>query len=435
MAATPDARGYYLVASDGGVFTFGDGHFAGSTGGVTLDKPIVRMAVPPAPSICPAGGVSPAPGVTASQIDIGNISTITGPVPGQYIGAQQGVEAYAAYRNSIGGVCGRSLVVKTADDRFSTAQNAAETQALAGSVLAFVGSYSDQDAGGVPTLEADGIPDIGVASSTPRFDLPDNFSPAPDPVGWNLAPYVDFKRRFPAATTKMAMLVEDEPGIAAQGMAEETALKSIGYDFVFTDYTLQPTDPTFNGDVRKMEVDGVQGLVFVGPGGISGELAQDMHNASLSVPFADWSPYAYAPEFIANGGAGANGAILTQSEALFEGEDATTVPEVGLFDKWYEALFRTAPDLYAAYGWMSGMLFVQGLNAGGAPTRAALLAGLHTITDFTAGGLVAPDDPVAKTPPNCYLVIDVVNGHFVRDRVDPATGFDCANTPDFHYGG
>ena len=33
MAATPDGKGYWLVASDGGVFTFGDAQFYGSTGG------------------------------------------------------------------------------------------------------------------------------------------------------------------------------------------------------------------------------------------------------------------------------------------------------------------------------------------------------------------------------------------------------------------
>ena len=41
--------GYWLVASDGGIFTYGPGaHFWGSTGGMTLNKPIVAMAaVPP----------------------------------------------------------------------------------------------------------------------------------------------------------------------------------------------------------------------------------------------------------------------------------------------------------------------------------------------------------------------------------------------------
>ena len=40
-------RGYWLVASDGGVFTYGDAQFYGSTGGSTLNKPIVGMAATP----------------------------------------------------------------------------------------------------------------------------------------------------------------------------------------------------------------------------------------------------------------------------------------------------------------------------------------------------------------------------------------------------
>ncbi len=44
MAPTPDGRGYWLVASDGGIFAFGDAGFSGSTGGETLNKPIVGMA-------------------------------------------------------------------------------------------------------------------------------------------------------------------------------------------------------------------------------------------------------------------------------------------------------------------------------------------------------------------------------------------------------
>ena len=44
MAATPDGKGYWLVASDGGIFTFGDAPFLGSMGGVPLNKPIGAMA-------------------------------------------------------------------------------------------------------------------------------------------------------------------------------------------------------------------------------------------------------------------------------------------------------------------------------------------------------------------------------------------------------
>jgi hypothetical protein len=47
MAATPDGNGYWLVASDGGVFTFGDAGFFGSTGGMRLSAPIVGIAATP----------------------------------------------------------------------------------------------------------------------------------------------------------------------------------------------------------------------------------------------------------------------------------------------------------------------------------------------------------------------------------------------------
>ena len=47
MAPTPSGAGYWLVASDGGIFSFGDAGFFGSTGAIALNKPIVGMAPTP----------------------------------------------------------------------------------------------------------------------------------------------------------------------------------------------------------------------------------------------------------------------------------------------------------------------------------------------------------------------------------------------------
>ncbi|HYH49066.1 MAG TPA: hypothetical protein VEG38_05910 [Acidimicrobiia bacterium] len=47
MAASPTGRGYWFVAADGGVFSFGDAKFFGSTGNVKLNRPIVGMAASP----------------------------------------------------------------------------------------------------------------------------------------------------------------------------------------------------------------------------------------------------------------------------------------------------------------------------------------------------------------------------------------------------
>jgi hypothetical protein len=46
-ATTAVGFGYWLVASDGGVFSFGDASFYGSTGAIRLNKPIVGMASTP----------------------------------------------------------------------------------------------------------------------------------------------------------------------------------------------------------------------------------------------------------------------------------------------------------------------------------------------------------------------------------------------------
>jgi ribosomal protein L24E len=47
IAGTPTGKGYYEVASDGGIFAFGDAVFRGSTGSINLLKPINGMKVTP----------------------------------------------------------------------------------------------------------------------------------------------------------------------------------------------------------------------------------------------------------------------------------------------------------------------------------------------------------------------------------------------------
>jgi hypothetical protein len=44
MSPTPNGQGYWLVASDGGIFAFGNAPFLGSTGAIHLNQPIVDLA-------------------------------------------------------------------------------------------------------------------------------------------------------------------------------------------------------------------------------------------------------------------------------------------------------------------------------------------------------------------------------------------------------
>jgi len=50
IAATPDGKGYWLASADGGVFAFGDATFDGSVAGVPLNGPVVGLAADPSGS-------------------------------------------------------------------------------------------------------------------------------------------------------------------------------------------------------------------------------------------------------------------------------------------------------------------------------------------------------------------------------------------------
>ena len=74
-APTPTGKGYWLVASDGGIFNYGDAAFLGSAGSIKLNQPIVAMAPEPPspPPVTPP--VQPKPLMSYSQIGVDAICT------------------------------------------------------------------------------------------------------------------------------------------------------------------------------------------------------------------------------------------------------------------------------------------------------------------------------------------------------------------------
>ena len=117
MASTTDGHGYWLLASDGGIFTFGDAAFYGSTGAMTLNQPIVGMASTPDGKgywlVASDGGIftfGDAPflgsggGTPLAKPVVGMTTTSTG--GGYWLGTQDGsVLAYgdATFQGSLAG--------------------------------------------------------------------------------------------------------------------------------------------------------------------------------------------------------------------------------------------------------------------------------------------------------------------------------------------
>ncbi len=132
MAGTPGSKGYWLVASDGGVFSFGDAQFHGSMGAVHLNRPIVDMAAAPTGGgywlVASDGGIfafgsARFHGSTGNETLNQPIVSMTPTADGQgywFTAADGGVFAFgdATYDGSLGGVPqSRPIVAMASDSR------------------------------------------------------------------------------------------------------------------------------------------------------------------------------------------------------------------------------------------------------------------------------------------------------------------------------
>jgi hypothetical protein len=369
---------------------------------------------------------TPSPGVTAKSVTVGNVATTGGIVPGLFLGAQVGVQAYFDYVNSTGGVNGRKLFVDDGDDQLICADNESATRSLIPKVVAFVGSFSIWDSCG-GTLIPSTMANVSNSLDPVVTKLSNTFSPQPIQNGWGTGPLLWLKQHYPSGVDAVGALVGNISTVLNSWKAEEYALQKSGFKVVDVE-EYSPGQPSFTANVLKMKDHGVK-IVLLDQADV-GAIANFLDTASLQnfhplVFFNSGS--AYDGSFIKSAGAAAGNVIVDLHESLYLGPDRS-VPAVALFDHWINIAHRGyTPDIYSVFGWASAELFVQALrDAGSDPNRASVLAALRKTESFSAGGLLAPDDPAQKTPPSCFLVTKVVNGLWQQES--PKTGFTCSGT-------
>jgi len=123
-------------------------------------------------SSCPTSGTDV--GLTSNSVTLGTVASTTGPVSGLFQGALQGMQAFRAYANSQGGICGHQVQIQFADDGTNCGQNQNDTQNLASKVFAFVGSFSLYDGCSADYFKSNpDVPDLHVQLD-PKADEPKN---------------------------------------------------------------------------------------------------------------------------------------------------------------------------------------------------------------------------------------------------------------------
>jgi len=412
-----------LVTAVAGASSLGVVGLTGPAGAAVTTGPACQTPTP-----VTATQASSTTGLTSKSVTVGNVSILTGPVEGLFAGAPIGVAAYFDYLNSKGGVNGRKLRLDGYDDAFSGQANASETATAIAKDFALVGSFSLFDNYGCKALAANGaVPDVSVTLDPGTNSLPNDFSADPLAQGAATGPLQYLRTTYPKVV-KVGSLVSNVSTATAQWQGEQAALQKVGYKIAYY-RPISPIETDFTTDIINMRNDGVQMVYMTG---LDWQIAAAMVQAMTQ---QNWHPLlfsggpVYADQFIstAGGPSAVNGLWLGQTQALYLGQDAKTVPAVKTFLSWVQKAHPGfTPDLYTLFGWSSAQLFAQALQAAGKnPTRGAVLSQLKKIQAFNSSGLLAPANPAKKLPPSCYVLAKIVNGTYQRVADPPNGGFRC----------
>jgi ABC-type branched-subunit amino acid transport system substrate-binding protein len=371
-------------------------------------------------STIPSSAFTDHTGITATSVSVGTVSWQ------QIFKSAIGVQAYADYVNSQGGVNGRKLEVDPGDDGDSGATNKQLTQADIDKDFAMVGSFSLQDSFGGTVLAANpGVPNVSPTLDPATTMLPNSFSPAPSSGGWQLGPLTYFKDKYPGAVTHAGALVADIEPAPTLFNGEKAAMEHLGYKLVYNQM-FDVTQQDFNQNVIAMRNAGVK-ILFIEqmPQNYAGAVIKALNQQNFH-PVVVLGASTYSEDLVGSSGGAANidGSYLEQNAALYLGEDAASLSAVNTFLTWIQkAQPGFKPDLYSFYGWINAELFVQALRAAGPnPSRGSVLQELRNITSFSGGNLVGTSNPAGKVPSNCYIIAHLVNGQIQRLDDPPING-------------
>ena len=425
--AGPAGPGASEVGGDAGALP------AGGEAGATAENQAPGAAAP-APGGAPApqgdnGGATDV-GVTADTISLGTVTTLSGPIPGLFQGAAIGSQAVVAYLNSQGGINGRKLKLTVRDDQFDAGQHRAQTQDLVRQVFAFLGSFSTFDDAGTPEIEKNGVPDLGYGLTDGRRNSPINFSPQPAKARtFRTGGFLYYGKKFPEAVKAVGTIYGDVPASKESALDANAAAESVGWKIVY-ERGYQPTESDFTADVVRMRQAGVKAFFTTSADAKTmARILKAMQQQGFKPEFIALGASAYDATFPTLAGAAAEGVFIDQQLALYQGEDASAVPEVALMNQWMQKVKPGyKPDLFAAFAWASGRMLEQALkDAGPQLTRQGLLAALKKIDNFDANGLLAPSGPASKRQATCDMFMQVKGGKFVR--LEPAgRGFLCGGS-------
>jgi ABC-type branched-subunit amino acid transport system substrate-binding protein len=404
------------ASTGGGATSSGGGGVAAATG---ADRAASAKTESGAPRPCAAA--SNAPGVTNDKITVGEISTLSGPSPGIGASSAAAARAYVGFRNATGGVCGRKIVLKEADDAFDGGRYRTILSEFDPQVLGLAGGFGTGDVGAVDVAREKKMPEVIVPSADSVGALPNVFDVNP-PYKNPDAVLGKYKYLYDNGARKVSAVYIAVDQSRAEAQLQMRFMKAAGLQIVQVQ-ELPLSTLSYDSAARSVANSGADYLFFIAPLDGNVGMAKSMKDTGYKLKFAEYFVFAYGTNFAEQAGAAAEGAI-TWLRAL-PNEDASTNKEVATFVEWMERVAPGEPkDSFAADSWVAAKAFFDALSSLTGPiSRDSLLASVRAFKSFDADGMYGRINLGDEINNGCAVGMRVEGG--VWKRMTPAKGFLC----------
>jgi hypothetical protein len=366
------------------------GSIVGLTGSATFAASSAKS--PAADLQCPAGTGTSAPGVSAKQISVAGISTLTGSISAGFSALVPGAIAYFKTVDAHGGVFGRKIVLA----------NNLNDQGTATRFATLTHTAIDQDHAFATIVSSYWFtPTYFVSTCTPTYgyNVTGNWTKSPNlfAAGGSTQTY---KTLVPGLTWLVRKLKVNSVGMLAYGVSSSadscdafnTGLQKAGVKVSYSDVKLTPINPNVTPDVQNMQRAGTNLIISCMTVGGNKQLLQKIKEYGLKTKLL----FLTVP----------NQTVINKTAALFQGvyvgEGDVPAGAAKKFPGTYPGLtaYLNAMKKYAPtdvgnnvsiQGWEAAELLVAGIKAAGPHfTQASVVKATNMLTEFTAGGLYAP---------------------------------------------
>ena len=364
-----------------------------------------------------SGGSGQTQGVSSTEVDVGGLAALTGPLGDQYGPIFDGAQAYFDMINEQGGVNGRKIkLTAKLDDATDATRNASQARALneQNKVFAVIPVASPLFPGGKYLAEHN-VPTFGWLIN-PEWSL------GPTLYGQS-GSFIDFTGPSPfygylaknIGAKKVAIFAYNVSQSRDCAVGAENSFKKYGFPVVFNDSSLSFGTTSLDADVQRVKDSGADFVTTCMD--VSGNtlLSKTLRRDGLTNVKQFW-PTGY------------DAAALAQFPDLYEGvyfrtsfvpfEEASSSPGMTQFlNEMKKRKPNTKISEVVLAGWIDADLFVQGLKMAGKDlTRQKLVDSLNTLTDYTANQIEGPVNwtiqHTAINPTDCDAYIQVQHGKF-----------------------